>query len=69
MKLSVYFISNFECFRKNIYMIIMSGIKNCFLPTEESYQDLKDYYEKQGANINVRQLFDEDPGRFRSYRY
>ncbi|XP_066968579.1 glucose-6-phosphate isomerase [Macrobrachium rosenbergii] len=38
-----------------------------FLTEEASYKALQDYYDKNGKDINILQMFKDDPGRFDKY--
>lgn len=38
-----------------------------YLTEEASYKALQDYYDKNGKDINILQMFKDDPGRFDKY--
>lgn len=38
------------------------------LTSEPAYQQLQDYYNKNGASINILELFAKDPDRFNNFR-
>lgn len=37
------------------------------LSTDAVYQKIKQYYDANGAKIDIKQLFDSDPKRFEKY--
>ena len=39
------------------------------LTSEPAFRALADYHEKNGKQINIRQLFKQDPNRFQNYRF
>lgn len=39
------------------------------LSEEASWKKLQEYYNSNGAKININQLFQDDPGRFDKFRY
>lgn len=39
------------------------------LSDEATWKKLKDYYNNNGAKININQLFQQDPERFKKLRY
>lgn len=39
------------------------------LTTEPAYQKLQQYFNENGQNINIKNLFENDPARFDKYRY
>lgn len=38
------------------------------LTTEPAYQKLQEYYNANGQNINIKNLFESDAARFDKYR-
>ena len=39
------------------------------LTSEPAFRALADYHEKNGKQINIRQLFKQDSNRFQNYRF
>ena len=39
------------------------------LSVEPSFRALKDYHEKNGTKLNIRQMFKDDASRFQKFRY
>lgn len=42
---------------------------NTFLTEDAAFQNLKKYFEEKGKDLNIHQLFVQDPERFNKYRY
>lgn len=40
-----------------------------FLTDEAAYKNLQQYYNTNGAKLNILKMFKEDPDRFKKYRY
>lgn len=40
-----------------------------FLTEDSAYQNLLQYFNDTGKNLNINQLFAQDPDRFNKYRY
>lgn len=40
-----------------------------YLNDDEAFQNLQKYFQEKGKNLNIHQLFAEDPDRFKKYRY
>lgn len=38
------------------------------LTTEPAYQKIQQYYNQNGAKINILELFQQDPSRFEKFR-
>lgn len=38
------------------------------LTTEPVYQKIQQYYNQNGAKINIKSLFEQDPSRFDKFR-
>lgn len=38
------------------------------LTTEPTYQKLQEYFDQNGQSINIKELFESDPGRFDKFR-
>lgn len=38
------------------------------LTTEPVYQKIQQYYNQEGAKINIKNLFEQDPSRFDKFR-
>ena len=43
--------------------------KRLQLTSEPAFRALADYHEKNGKQINIRQLFKQDTNRFQNYRF
>lgn len=41
---------------------------NTFLTEDAAFQNLKKYFEEKGKDLNIHQLFVQDPERFNKYR-
>jgi len=39
------------------------------LNQEPTFQKLQEYYDKQGKDLNIKDLFVKDPKRFSKYRW
>ena len=40
-----------------------------FLTEDIAYQNLLKYFQEKGNKLNMNQLFQEDPDRFKKYKY
>lgn len=38
------------------------------LTSEPAYQKIQQYFNQNGATINIKSLFEQDPGRFDKFR-
>ena len=47
----------------------MAGLHREQLTREPTFRALANYYEKNGKQINTRQMFKDYPKRFQSYRF
>lgn len=45
----------------------MANIKRPLLTTESSFQNLKKFYDENGAQLNMSDMFSKDPGRFNKF--
>lgn len=39
------------------------------LTQDPAYQKLQEYFDKNGASINIANMFGSDPDRFKNFRY
>ena len=47
----------------------MADLSRPQLTTEPSFRALKDYHEKNGTKLNIRQMFKDDQERFQKFRF
>lgn len=47
----------------------MAEIQRAQLTSEESWKCLQTYFDTNGKNVNILQMFKEDPKRFEKFRY
>lgn len=42
---------------------------NAFLTEDAAFLNLQKYFQEKGKDLNIHQLFVQDPERFKKYRY
>lgn len=59
-----------SCYLKSYRRNIASKMDgNNFLTEDPAYMNLLKYFQEKGRDLNMNQLFQEDPDRFKKYRY